>query len=159
MTYAHESSHRVILVQVIGFLFLPNNVLYVGTFGLISRGVGEESRKKRSGEVNEGKNGLCAGTVGQQVIHWLRANGIWLCMENIAVWECVCVCSDLTHLWVGQIHRPGEDDPFHYLAAGWRGQRTGVSVITINWRRQQIPQDKRPEAGFFFWVGQDIDTD
>lgn len=68
-TYVHESPRRVILVQVIGFLFLPNNVLYVGNFGLISRGAGEESRKERSGEVNEGKNDLCAGTMGQQVIH------------------------------------------------------------------------------------------
>lgn len=39
-----------------------------------------------------GKNCLFAGTMGQQVIHWLRANGIWLCMENIAVWVCVCMC-------------------------------------------------------------------
>lgn len=71
----------------------------------------------------------------------------------------MCVCSDLTHLRVGQIHGPGEDDPFHNLAAGRCGQRAGVSVITINRRRQQIPQDKRPEAGLLFWVGRDIGGD
>lgn len=150
--HAQESSHRVILVQVIGFLFLPNNLLYVGTFGLISRGGGEESRKKRSREVNEGKKLLVCwhhGTASDPLTacKWdLTVHGKYSCLG-------VCVCVDLTHLWVGQIHGPGEDDPFHYFAAGRRGQRTGVSVITINRWRQQIPQDKWPEAGLFFWVG------
>lgn len=70
----------------------------------------------------------------------------------------VCVCVDLTHLWVGQIHRPGEDDPLHYLAAGWRGQRAGVSVIAVHRRWQQIPQDEWPEVGLLFCVEHGINT-
>lgn len=134
---------------------------YIGSYGFICRGVGEErGEREERGEIDEGKNCLCIDTVGQQVIHCQCANRIWLCMESIAVWAsmCVCVCVDLTHLWVGQIYRPGEDDPLHYLAAGWRGQRSGVSVITVHRRWQQIPQDEWPEVGLLFCVEHGINT-
>lgn len=89
MTYAHVSFHRVTSVQVIGFLFLPNNVLYVGTFGLISRRVGEESRKKRSGEVNEGKKRLVCWH------HGTASDPLAACKWDLTVhgkYSCLGVC-------------------------------------------------------------------
>lgn len=65
------------------------------------------------------------------------------------------VCG-ITHLCMGQKYRPGENDPFHHLAAGRRGQRAGISVITVHWWRQQIPQGEWLEVGLLFCVKQGI---
>lgn len=39
------------------------------------------------------------------------------------------MCGRETHLFVGEEHRPTEDDPLHHFTAGWGGQRADVTVV------------------------------
>lgn len=146
MIYVLKLSHTIIQMPVIGSPFLLTHPLYRQLWFHMQRSWrGTRRKREERAERDEGKNCLCVDTVGHHVIHCEQ-------MENSS---CMPghVCVDLTHLWVGQIHGPGEDDPLHYLDAGRRGQRAGVSVITVHRGRQQVPQDERPEVGLLFWGG------
>lgn len=64
-----------------------------------------------------------------------------------------------TYLMVRDGDRPPEDDPLHYFATRWGGQRTCVPVIAPQGRRQEVPEDERIQKGLLLCVEEERHND